>query len=39
MIANGIVATGGGLVNNQDLINSLLCNVTLFEPPVPIQYY
>ena len=27
IIADGIGATGGGLMNKQDLINSLFCNV------------
>ena len=36
IIADGIGATGGGLMNKQDLINSQFCNVTCFEPTICI---
>ena len=36
MIADGIGATDGGLINKQSLIKCLFCNGTWFEPTIHI---
>ena len=38
MIADGIGATSGRLINKQDLIKHLFYNITWFEPTNSIQY-